>query len=64
MIGDTIVAYSNEVGISFVKGLFLYFYPDSVQFSVVAQSCPNLCDPMNWQHADANFKNLIVVFRL
>ena len=23
----------------------------SVQFSSVAQSCPTLCNPMNWQHA-------------
>ena len=28
-----------------------FFFNLSVQFSSVAQSCPTLCDPMNWQHA-------------
>jgi len=28
-----------------------YDQPSSVQFSSVTQSCPILCDPVNWQHA-------------
>ena len=34
-----------------LKGKSLVVKWKSLQFSSVTQSCPTLCDPMNWQHA-------------